>query len=184
MSEFMNFDFSPLVKRFIDENPWHGGPPQSSSTSPLCGSCWYPLIVFIPALTFLRITLQSSVKTVQSGLFFLYAFAAGWLTSMAQHGLAMPAWWSPSESPPHPENTSSVRRGWGTAGSAPSSSEKVAEPELWDQYSFFCSRSCCYILMCNLEWFIIVYHDKSEPSLYVWLSFECANTLSNQDRTS
>ncbi len=92
MREFLNFEYSPVLKRFIPENPWHGGPPHNSSTSPFCGN-FFPLCMgSTPSMTFLRRRLQSSVKTVHEGLFFLNALAAGSQTSMAQWESATPAW--------------------------------------------------------------------------------------------
>jgi len=90
--EFLNFEYSPVLKRFMPEKPWHGGPPQSSSTSPFCGNLFPLCMGSTPSMTFLRRRLQSSVKTVHEGLFFLKALAAGSQTSMAQWESATPAW--------------------------------------------------------------------------------------------
>ena len=91
MSEFLNFEYSPVLNRFIPENPWHGGPPHRSSTSPFWGRRLPLCMGSELSITFFSKTLQSSVKTVQLGLFFLKALAAGSHTSMAQWESATPA---------------------------------------------------------------------------------------------
>ena len=39
--EFFSMEYSPSVNLFIVEKPWHGGPPQSISTSPVIANCKY-----------------------------------------------------------------------------------------------------------------------------------------------
>ncbi len=81
------------LKRFIPLKPWQGGPPQSISTSPFCGSFCPRELVFSPDITSFNSTLQSSVKTVVPGLFNLNAWAAGSHISMAQCVSAIPGVW-------------------------------------------------------------------------------------------
>ncbi len=72
-NEFLNVEYVRELKRFIPLKPWQGGPPQSISTSPFCGSFCPRELFFSPDITSFNRTLQSSVKTVVPGLFNLNA---------------------------------------------------------------------------------------------------------------
>ena len=104
---------------------------------------WPLSLVLTPLIALSSSKLQSSLKTVHSGVFSLNDLAAGSKISTAHlpeqklctevktvevkisgavpHLLsATPAWWSPEDSPPHPEKMSRQASFFGTAGqSAP-----------------------------------------------------------------
>ena len=65
---FINWLHSLWLNLFIPENPRQGGPPHSRFTSPLSRILCPLWLVLLPSMACLRSRLQSSLKTVQSGL--------------------------------------------------------------------------------------------------------------------
>ena len=99
MIQTLKQEYSLELNLFIPLKPWHGGPPQSNSTSPCLGNRWPREFSATPSMTSFSKVLQSSVKTVALRLFALNALAAGSSISIAQSVSAIPAWWRPSDKP-------------------------------------------------------------------------------------
>ena len=68
LRKILNCEYSPAFNQFEPENPWQGGPPHRSSTSPLCDTSVLPVLGAAAAAGYLNLLSLQSYRRVQKKL--------------------------------------------------------------------------------------------------------------------